>query len=194
MSDTWKKFDLEGAGLQSLNLHLARTLRKPRVAYLLWLLFPVGAHRAYLHERWGNLAYVVLTALTLSLGIALESAYWLIPAVAEGVFALFDLLWIDRRVVAINKQLRMSLYLGTKATPPSGYRGRYTDEEPESLLQEYVRTKEREKGGHQAAGGGRRDTESGTGKRIPSFADQERMLRELAKARRRESDEPGNDR
>lgn len=193
MSDAWKKLDLEGAGLQTLNLRLARTLRKRGVAYSLWLLFPVGAHRIYLADRRGSLAYGVLTALTLILGIAVGPPYWLIPAVAEVLFALFDLFWIDRRLVAVNKELRMSLYLGSRATPPTGYRGRYTDDEPESLIRDYARAKEREKAGHQPAGTAR-ETDSERGGKIPSFAEQERMLRELSKARKRQSEDAGEDR
>ncbi|HKJ10483.1 MAG TPA: TM2 domain-containing protein [Gammaproteobacteria bacterium] len=194
MSDTWKKFDLEGAGLQTLNMRLARSLRKRAVAYSLWLLFPVGAHRRYLADRRGSLVYVALTALTLIVGIALSPPYWFIPAGLEVLFALFDLFWIDRRVVTVNKELRMNLYLGSAAAPPAGYRGRYTDEEPESLIRDYTLTKEREKAGHPPAPTDQAPKEPEAGKNTPSFAEQERMLRELARTRKRQSGDRGDDR
>lgn len=191
MSDAWKKLNLEAAGLQALNLQLAQTLRKRRTAYLLWLLFPLGAHRTYLSERWGSLAYVALTALALIMGIALGPGYALAPATAEILLALSDLVWIDRRVNRVNKELRMRLYLGAKADPPPGYRGRYSAAESQSTIAEYVRIKEREKGGH-AAGDATPPTD-GASNRIPSFHEQERMLRELAKSRQRQRPKDARD-
>jgi len=194
MSESWKKFDLEGAGLQRLNMELARSLRKRSVAYLLWVLFPVGAHRAYLGERLGSLAYVVLTALTLILALALNPTLALAPLAVEGGFALFDLFWIERRLVAVNKQVRMDLYLGAGAAPPAGYQGRYgsrerdPEEGAEELLQDYVQVKETERGGHAPVSHDAPGDDSPRRSRMPSFAEQERMLRELGKSRKKDDD------
>lgn len=102
MGASWKRSDLAGGGLQAVNLKLARVLRKRTVAYALWLAFPLGAHRWYLRERYGALAYLALTA-----------AAWFFPWVAFGsaAFALFDLWWIDGRVTRLNKRLRMEVAL-----------------------------------------------------------------------------------
>lgn len=179
MSKAWEKIDLEGAGLQAVNQQLVRRLKRRRSAYLLWLLFPLGAHRVYLESRPGSLVYAALTAFALVAWIAPVDWRWaLLPVTAALGFALYDLFWIDRRVVEINKQLRMAAYLGGGAAPPAGYRGRYTDDDAaRSGLDEYVREKEQERGGHQPVDG----RAAGPGKKAPSFAEQEAMLRELAK-------------
>lgn len=103
MRSSWKRTDLGGAGVQALNLRLARVLRRRRTAYLLWIAFPAGAHRWYLKEKFGALAYCLL-----SLAAAIWAAEIFVGAAA---FALFDLWWIDRRVSALNKRLRMELSL-----------------------------------------------------------------------------------
>jgi hypothetical protein len=102
MGSSWKRSDLGGEGLQAVNLRLARVLRKRRVAYALWLAFPLGAHRWYLRERYGALAYIALTVMAFAF-----------PWVAFGsaALALFDLWWIDRRVTRLNKRLRMQIAL-----------------------------------------------------------------------------------
>lgn len=106
MSRSWKRSDLGGEGVQAVNLRLARILRRRPVAYLLWLAFPLGAHRWYLREPYGALAYCLLSLV----------AFFAAP-LAFGVvaFALFDLWWIDRRVTSLNKRLRMEVSLGAAA-------------------------------------------------------------------------------
>lgn len=184
---TWKSIDLEGAGLQSLNVRLARRLKRRRIAYLLWILFPLGAHRLYLEERYGSIVFMSLTALSLILGLALGPWIASIGALPELGLALFDLFWIDRRVTTVNKRLRMELYLGAGATPPSGYQGRVPEQ---AYLDEYVRGKEAERAGHQPGGPAAPDTRRS---RSPSFREQERMLQELSRhrgTRRRREEDP----
>ncbi|HQU16927.1 MAG: hypothetical protein B7Z66_00975 [Chromatiales bacterium 21-64-14] len=186
---TWKSIDLEGAGLQSLNVRLARRLKRRRTAYLLWILFPLGAHRLYLEERYGSITFMALTALSLILALALgpwNASIGVLPAVG---LALFDLFWIDRRITSVNKRLRMELYLGAGATPPAGYQGRVPKE---AYLDEYVRGKEAERAGHQP---GAHSAPDGDHSRAPSFREQERMLRELSRhrgTRRRREENPGD--
>ena len=154
MSGSWKRLDLGGEGLQQANLRLAAALRRPRTAYLLWLAFPLGAHRAYLSERRGAWAYRVASLAALAL-LALD---WRASAVVGAVLvcaALYDLTWIRRRVPELNKALRMQAYLRPVAGAPQGFRGRYTDDaEPPA--------------------------------RTPSFAEQERLLAEIERSKRRE--------
>ncbi|MDE2090207.1 MAG: TM2 domain-containing protein, partial [Gammaproteobacteria bacterium] len=133
MNQSWKKHDLEGAGLQQVNIVLASRLKKRAAAYGLWLLFPLGAHRLYLEERIGASAYGALSALALILWLTLPTRYALAPLLAALAFAAYDLLWIDRRLVALNKTIRMNLYLRAGAAPPPGYRGRYTDDQTQNL-------------------------------------------------------------
>ena len=179
MSQSWKKLDLEGAGLQHVNIVLARRLKKRPAAYGLWLLFPLGAHRFYLEERIGASVYGALSALALILWLTLHTRYALAPLLAALAFAVYDLLWIDRRLVALNKKIRMNLYLRAGAAPPPGYRGRYTDDQAQDLIDDYIVVKESERPGVQPV---RPDTpDHGGKKRAPSFAEQEAMLRELAK-------------
>jgi hypothetical protein len=116
MGNAWKQQDLGGGGLQQANLKLARTLRKRRTAYALLALFPVGAHRWYLAEPAGALAYCALTAL----------AFFAWPFGAAALaFAMFDAWWIDRRVTALNKRLRMAALLGAGPGAPADYAGRF---------------------------------------------------------------------
>lgn len=126
MSDAWKKLDLGGDGLQATNLRLSRALRRRPTAYALLLLFPVGAHRWYLREPVGALAYCALTALALAAGIA-SHAMWP-AALVPLAFAVHDLWWIDQRVTALNKRLRMQAWLRPGGGAPPGFRARFGDD------------------------------------------------------------------
>jgi hypothetical protein len=127
VSEAWKRLDLGGEGLQQANLRLAAALRRPRTAYLLWLAFALGAHRAYLSERRGAWAYRLASLAALAL-LAFD---WRAAAAVAAVVvtaALYDLHWIGRRVTALNKQLRIEAYLRPVAGAPLGFRGRFTDD------------------------------------------------------------------
>ena len=110
MSDAWKRLDLAGGGLQEANLRLAAALRRRRTAYLLWLAFPLGAHRAYLHDRAGAWAYRLASAAALGL-------LWVDVRAAAGAAllvlaaALADLIRLDSRLTRLNKTIRMQVYL-----------------------------------------------------------------------------------
>ncbi len=183
MKDRWQQLDLEGGGLQAANQAFVARMKRRPVAYFLWLFFPLGAHRAYLDDRRGALAYGAATALAV-LGYLAG-----FPLLAWGAFALealaalLDLWWIDRRVTERNKALRMAVSLGTGAAPPEGFQGREVDLETE--LDRYRRFKERERPAEREVG---REPSLG-GQHVPSFREQERLLRELAKRRARASDD-----
>ncbi|OBS09928.1 hypothetical protein [Acidihalobacter prosperus] len=183
MHPSWKKLDLEGEGLQTLNLRYNQAMRRPSRAYLLMVLFPLGLHRWYLREPVGAVAYPLLCTLAAWLGIVFGA----IPAAGGAIAILgllaFDAFWIGRRSISLNKALRMRQFMRPGAAPPPGYRGRYVDES----LEDYLKIKERERAGHQPAGSD--TTAPGTvASAPPSFNEQEAMLQELArtnKGRRR---------
>lgn len=177
MSEAWKQIKLEGGGLQDVNLRMARLQKTRGMAYGLWLLFPLGAHRIYLGAPLSSLLYVVLTALSIILWLTVGPLAW-ISAAAEAAWAVFDLFWIDRRVTAINKALRVDLFMAAGAKPPPGYRGRY-GEDVEELIADYAQIKERERSGHVKEAP--REPHFQRGKRIPSIAEQEAMLRDMRK-------------
>lgn len=110
MSDAWKRLDLAGGGLQEANLRLAASLRRRRTAYLLWLAFPLGAHRAYLHDRVGAWGYRLASAAALGLLLIDWHAAAAI-ALLLVVLALYDLAWMDSRLTRVNKDIRMQVYL-----------------------------------------------------------------------------------
>jgi len=92
VSDAWKRLDLSGGGLQEANLRLAAALRRRRTAYLLWLAFPLGAHRA--------------------LGLLLVDARAAgAVALAMLAVALVDLVRLEARLTRLNKAIRMQIYL-----------------------------------------------------------------------------------
>lgn len=177
MKQAWKQLDLGGEGLQTLNAQYTRHMRRLPRAYAAMLLFPLGAHRWYLHETYGALSYVALTLAAIAGALTLGPPGFAAPAVAELLFAAFDLRWVERRVLALNKSLRMRQFMRPGTAPPENYRGRYPDEG----LDEYVRVKERERAGHQPAA----DDAQQPGERparAPSFNEQEALLRELARS------------
>lgn len=178
MSRRWRTLDLEGGGLQSANLKLARLLKRRSAAYAAWLLFPVGGHAWYLRDRRRALVYLAVSAIALTAYALLPPLTALAPAAALMALALFDLYWIDKRLVQLNKALRMAVYLGQGAAAPPGFAGRYTDD---ASLADYLKEKEQERGGHQPAAVGR---PQGSRRRAPSFAEQEAMLREIARRAR----------
>ena len=160
MDSPWKQKDLGGGGLQSANLRLARLLKRRPIAYGLLLLCPFGAHRAYLEDRRGALLYCMGTGVTaLCLFAGLPAVGWALGALLI-VRALFDISWIEATLVRINKRLRVEVYMSQTPGAPAGYRGRFADEATCS-------------------------EESAPKARTPSFAEQERQLREGAADRDR---------
>ena len=189
MSKAWQKLNLEGGGLQAVNALLAHQMRSRAHAYAAWILFPLGLHRFYLAEPQGGAAFLSLTAITITTAWLAPAWWWLLPSALLAAVAIHDLFWIDRRVVAYNKQLRMNLFLRKGKQPPGDYRGRFTDETDAAAvnrdLADYQVLKEGERAGHvplekDATG----SIEQARPKRQPSFNEQEALLREMARRRR----------
>ncbi len=173
MSEAWKQqTELDGGGLWAANVRLARLLRRRRIAYALLLAFPLGLHRAYLHDHRGAWLYRSLSAASLILALAGMGLASLAPLGAAALLAAYDAFQVENRLVALNKRLRMQVYLSQGQGAPQGFRGRYTDDD----LADYLAAKEAERAGH-----GGREAPYGQGRRAPSFAQQEAMLRALAR-------------
>jgi len=186
MKDRWKQLDLQGGGLQSVNQAFVARRKRRALAYLGWLAFPLGGHRLYLGSRRGAWAFSAATAIALSAWLSgLPWLAWTIAALELGA-ALFDLIWIDRRITELDKALKMQAWLGAGATPPQGYQGR---EIPEDYLEQYRRAKEKERPAERKIG---RAPQLG-GQHVPSFREQERLLRELARRRTAQAERSNKD-
>jgi hypothetical protein len=184
----WEAIDLAGGGLQTVNVRLRQAMRKRTIAYGLWLLFPVGAHRFYLRSPGGGLVYLALSISSIVVAVTVGRPYpW--PGIGLlSALALFDLWWIDGAVTRVNKALRMSMLLRRDVQPPAGYRGRYTDDGTPDTLVEYLRIKERERAGHPSVEGRPAANDTAEDARAPSFAAQEAMLKQLARRRGKTDD------
>jgi hypothetical protein len=177
LGEAWKEVDLGGGGLQSANITLARLLKRRGTAYALLALFPLGLHRDYLeHSRMGWL-YRGLSGAAIA--VLLFGAPWAALGIvaASAVLALHDIRWIDDRVATLNKALRVKVYLAKGSGAPRGYKGR----DPENPPQSGQRTNHPESdlplpkdpGDHRGSD--------------PSFAEQEALLRKLARQKQERS-------
>jgi hypothetical protein len=166
MSEGWKRLDLEGGGVQAANLKLARLLKRRRRAYALLLAAPLGLHRAYLEEPRGAWVFRGLGLAALA-GFAAGIPYagWAALSLLAGL-AAHDLVWIEGRVAKLNKALRMKVYLGQTPGAPAGFRGRFAHEEVSG------------------APLGDTDLPLAPDGRVRSFAEQEALLRALARRSR----------
>lgn len=177
MSEAWKHLNLEGGGLQSANLRLAALLRKRRTAFALIALFPLGLHRDYLHDRRG--AWLYRSTALLGAGCYLGGQ----PLLSLALFAvlaacaIYEVFRIDDAVAQINKRLRMQVYLRQSPGTPRGFKGHYTDDGADGLPP----SPEKENG----ASPGQAPTIHPREPRAASFAEQEKLLRDMAEMRRK---------
>ncbi len=184
MNEAWKNMDLEGEGLQTLSLKLSQQFKQRNRANKLLLLFPFGLHRIYLDDPKGAWLYRSGLLLALSAWLLHRPCIGIITIVIMTGFAVYDIRWIEDRIAYLNKQIRMAEWRNRPATAPKHYRGRYTDgNAPEAdpstdNLTDWIKLKETERGGHVQPG---RDPAYNSRTRAPSIAQQEAMLRELAK-------------
>ena len=173
MPDAWKHLNLQGQGLQSLNLRLTRQLRRPRRAYALMLLFPLGLHRAYLGDARGAWAWRLgcLTAAALPLWTRPWGFLVLLPLT---IALLADALRIEQRCAAYNRALRRRMYFSPGTEPPKDFRGRQLDDAGDQL-QDYLAQKRGESPSPHTP------VRRSTGSRPLSFNEQEALLKELAR-------------
>lgn len=185
MPKAWEKLDLQGAGVQSLQIRLQKLQKKSLYGYLYWGLFPVGAHRFYLEQAWAWAFPLVSVAVIMLafLGLIWEA---ISLAVVLCALALWDLSRIDLWISTYNKELRKASWFAKQApAAPANYQGRADTGEKAAQwqreLQDYTRTKESERAGHPAANVPAKKGFS-PGQRRLSFAEQERLLAEMAKS------------
>lgn len=150
MNPKWRKLDLEGGGLQAMNLRLARRLRRRGTAWALLALFPLGAHRWYLHETGWAVTYLLL-ALAAAAGWWAGWPWLLLSLPLLLLLLVIDIAGLDDRIAAFNKRLRMAAYLSPGSGAPADFRGRIPE-----------------------------DAGRQTPARVPGFAEQEKLLRALA--------------
>jgi hypothetical protein len=154
VSEAWRGLDLGGGGLQAANIRLTQTLKRRSRAYGLLAAFPLGLHRRYLDDPRGAWLYRAGSALAVA-GAFVDWRFAGVVAALIAAALIYDLFWIERRVVALNKTIRKKIYLSQAPGAPEGFKGHYTD-----------------------------DGEPARATRVPSFAEQERLLRELAARKR----------
>ena len=174
MTQAWKNLDLEGGGVQTVNLHYVRLHKKTALAYLFCFGFFLGAHRFYLKSPGIGLIYLISSLVIAAGWWFLDWSIYLL--VLELPALGLDLFRIPERVTRINKELRLSLYQQANAAPPAGFAGRIMEQD--DLLGEYTALKEDERAGVDGF------DSPAPGKRIPSFAEQEAMLQTLQSKRR----------
>lgn len=163
MNPKWRELDLNGGGLQAANLRLAGTLRRRRTAYALMLAFPLGAHRWYLGEVRSAAWFPALTAAAIGGWLAGSAALALAALAALVALLGWDLYTLEDRITAVNKRLRMAVYLSQGTGAPAGFQGRFGN-------------------GTAAADPAQR--------RVPTLAEQEALLRDVAARRNRTPEKP----
>ncbi|MBU2831150.1 TM2 domain-containing protein [Acidithiobacillus ferriphilus] len=185
MPKAWEKLDLQGAGVQSLQIRLQKLQKKSLRSYLYWCLFPVGAHRFYLEQPW---AWAFPLASAGVIMLAFLGLIWgaIGLAVVLCAVALRDLSRVSLWISVNNKELRKASWFAqqTPAAPPN-HQGRVNTGEQlaqwQRELQDYTQAKEGERVGHLATNA---PTQKGfaPGQRRLSFAEQERLLAAMTKA------------
>jgi len=169
MSEYWKTQDLDGDGLQTINQYYSRLKRESKTAYFLCTLFPIGAHQFYLKAHKKGYAYLALTIVSL-IALTFSNIVALIIFLIEIVILTIDTIQLEDKVNRYNKNLKMNLSLQTNNAPAKDYRGRYTDDSP---VEDYEKIKSNEITAFETKKNN--DNKS----KIYSFAEQERMLREM---------------
>ncbi len=165
MNPKWRELDLDGGGLQAANLRLARALRRRAVAYGLMLAFPLGAHRWYLGETRSAPLFPALTAVAIGAWLAGSGALALVALAALAALLGWDLYTLEDRIAAANKRRRMAVYLSQGKGAPAGFQGRFGAHDPATTADP----------GH---------------RRMPTLAEQEALLRELAAGRNKDPEKP----
>lgn len=153
MKKTWQEHDLQSDGLQSINLAYTAQRKDVKKAYLLACLFPFGAHQFYLKQNKKAGIFLLLTVLLMALAGVAPFISALI-GFAEVILLTKDIINMETSVAEFNKQLKLALSLQQNQAVPDNFKGRYTDDDSK---------------------------EQNTQQKILSFAEQEALLREMAR-------------
>ncbi len=185
MPSAWEKMDLQGEGLQSLQIRLKKLQKKKTTAYFYWCLFPLGLHRFYLHQRFAWL-YPAGTAVAGLAAITGSLILFAVTATAPLIAALADLPRLQVWISEYNRIQRKKAWFSQKTPPaPGHYQGRPENLEGEARwetdLKQYAEIKETERAGHPAGKTPSATKRFGQGQRMLSFAEQERLLATIAK-------------
>ncbi len=164
MKKTWQLQNLEGNGLQSINLAYAAKRKNTRMAYTWATLFPLGAHQFYLGNTKRAATYILLSIL-LVIFITTSTFVSAIIAFVEIILLTGDVLGMEDRVNRFNKDLKLTLSLQQQNPVPPDFKGRYSDEDA-------TPTDHR-------------------GQKILSFAEQEALLKEMAQSRGKQTSGSG---
>jgi len=182
MSQSWKKLDLGGDGLQTINLQFNRLQKKLSSAIIYWCFFPLGLHQIYLRQYRKATLYLLLSSITIAF-LYFPLLDWRIAAGVLGVLSLWDLVNLPNDVTHFNKALKIELYLQKGKQMPADFRGRYTDDS-EDNLKNYMSEKEQERAGHQPV----TNKQSRSKQHIMSFAEQEALLKEMQTRKKKNQD------
>lgn len=180
MPGDWKQLDLEGGGLQEASRRIHAALRRRLPAYLLLAGAPLGLHRLYLGDRRGMLGCLAVTLASALAGTL--SAIGLYALLAPAALIVVEGFRLEILIGRANRRIRMQQFLRRDAAPPAGYRGRSFGDADDAReeLQTYLGEKESERAGHQPTPAPR----AGTDRKRRSFAEQERLLAEMARRKR----------
>lgn len=154
MAKNWQNMDLGAGGIQQINLQFLQQRKKLGTAIAFWCLLPFSAHRWYLrHFKLAGLQYLLLVV-----GIVLFAASQTLALLTLGClitwFAI-DLFKLPNLVSDYNKQLRLRLYQQQSNGPSTQFTQRFDQQDDQS----HVTTQHNQ--------------------RIPSFAEQEALLKQL---------------
>ena len=156
MKKTWQEHDLEGSGLQSINLNYLKYKKDTQKAYLLTAIFPLGIHQFYLGQAKKGSLYIILTLLLLAFANVSPFISAIIGFI-EVMMMFKDIKGMEETVSTYNKELKMKLSLQQDQKTPEDFKGKYTDND---------------------------NNESSTQQKILSFAEQEALLKELARQKK----------
>lgn len=153
---TWQEHDLEGSGLQSINLAFLARKKDTRKGYLLAAFFPLGIHQFYLNNKKKAGIYITLTVLLMAFANILPFASAIIGFI-EVMMMVKDIKSMEDVVSDYNKALKLKLSLQEDHTVPDNYKGKYSTET---------------------------DTPQTSKQKILSFSEQEALLKELSRRKK----------
>jgi len=158
MKKTWQEHDLEGSGLQSINLAYLKSKKDIRKAYLLTAFFPLGIHQFYLGQPKKGGIFIFLSLLLLAFANIAPFVSAIIGFI-EVMLMFRDVKSMERIVSDFNKELKLNLSLQNQHAAPENYKGKYSDDD---------------------------DNQKSSKQKILSFAEQEALINEISKRKKQD--------